>query len=202
VSAAAPTPGLRERKNRRTQEAIVRATAELTLQDGFAAATIPRIAERADVAPRTVSGWFPVKEDILFGGLEGTVTRAVQRLRDGDGDMVDRLLAWLLDEERHLHADDELHELGDLRFRAILSDPQLRAREVQLLEPIRTAIAEVAGEQTGWPAASMGPQVLATAAMGYLATLRARQLAGGADPGEREVGLALLRAGLAALQRR
>ena len=36
--------GLRERKNRRTQLAIVRAAAELTLEGGYASATIPRIA--------------------------------------------------------------------------------------------------------------------------------------------------------------
>ena len=51
--------GLRERKNRRTRRAIVQATAELTIEGGYAAATIPRIAERADVAPRTVSTLVP-----------------------------------------------------------------------------------------------------------------------------------------------
>ncbi len=198
MSATTPTPGLRERKNRRTQETIVRATAELTLEESFAAATIPRIAERADVAPRTVSGWFPVKEDILFGPTRGQVARAVERLGEGDGDVVDRLLSWFAEEEKRLHED---HELGDLRFRAIIADPQLRARENQLLEPLAAAIAEAAGRQVGQSPETIGPQVLAAATMGFLYAVRTRELAGGSAPGEREAGIALLRAGLAALER-
>jgi len=70
--------GLRERKNRRTRRAIVQAAAELTIQGGYAAATIPRIAERADVAPRTVSSWFPAKDDILFDRVDDTIARATR----------------------------------------------------------------------------------------------------------------------------
>ena len=50
--------GLRERKNARTREAITRAACELILERGFEGATIAQIAERADVAPRTVHTWF------------------------------------------------------------------------------------------------------------------------------------------------
>jgi len=44
--------GLRERKNARTREAIIRAACELILERGFEGATVAQIAERADVAPR------------------------------------------------------------------------------------------------------------------------------------------------------
>ncbi|WP_411018449.1 TetR/AcrR family transcriptional regulator, partial [Salmonella sp. ZJQZ20_0020] len=83
-----------ERKNRRTRLAIVRAASELTIEGGYASATVARIAARADVAPRTVSTWFPSKDDIIFEGADEVVDRGVEQLRHGDGDVVDRLLAW------------------------------------------------------------------------------------------------------------
>jgi AcrR family transcriptional regulator len=188
------TPGLRERKNLRTRQAIIRATAELTLEVGFAAATIPKIAERADVAPRTVSVWFPVKEDILFEDIGDQVARIEAQLRDGEGTVVDRLERWLAEESQRLRPDIDI---AALRFRAILADPQLRARELQLLEPMRTAIARAAAHDLQEPEQSMRPQILATAAMGFLMTIRTQNLARAMTPEQRVAGLAFLRAGLA-----
>jgi AcrR family transcriptional regulator len=201
MSVTPQRAGLRERKNKRTQDAIIRAAAELTLDGGWASATIPRIAERADVAPRTVSGWFPVKEDLLFGLHHEAVERGLHVLRDGDGDgdVLERFDAWLAEGEGRVDDDPELTEL---RFRAILSDPMLRGREAQVLEPIRTAVAEGVAEHVGAPVESIGVQVLATATMSYAIAIRARELAGGATSAEREAGRALLRAGLEALERR
>ena len=60
-------PGLRERKNARTREAIERAAYELTLEQGYERTTVAEIAERADVAPRTVFTRYPTKDAIIFG---------------------------------------------------------------------------------------------------------------------------------------
>ena len=60
----------RERKTLRTRREIVRAAAELVLEDGYERATIARIAERADLATRTVTTRFPSKEEIFFEGIE------------------------------------------------------------------------------------------------------------------------------------
>ena len=188
------TPGLRERKNLRTRQAIMRATAELTLEVGFAAATIPKIAERADVAPRTVSVWFPVKEDILFEAIGDQVARMEEQLRDGEGTVVDRIDRWLSAEGRRLQPDIDINAL---RFRAILADPQLRARELQLLEPMRTAIARAVAHDLQEPEGAMRPQVFAAAAMGFLMTIRTQNLARSMTPEQRAAGLAFLRAGLA-----
>ena len=196
-SADAPL-GLRERKNLRTRRAIIRATAELTLELGFAGATIPKIAERADVAPRTVSGWFPVKEDILFESIGDQVARMEDQLRDGDGSVVDRIARWLAGESQRLQPDKEL---SSLRFRAILADPYLRARELELLEPLRTAVARAAAHDLGQPEASIAPQVFSAATMGFLMNIRKQVQAGAMTPGQREDGLAFLHAGFAALQR-
>ena len=190
-----PTPGLRERKNLRTRQVIIRATAELTHEVGFAGATIPKIAERADVAPRTVSVWFPVKEDILFEDIGDQVARLEEELRGGAGTVVDRIARWLAEESRRLQPDIDINEL---RFRAILADPQLRARELQLLEPIRTAIARAVARDLEQPEGSMRPQVFAAAAMGFLLNIRTQNLMGTMTPDQREAGIAFLRAGLAA----
>ena len=45
------SPGLRERKNARTRDAIERAAAELALEQGFDHTTVDQIADRAEVAP-------------------------------------------------------------------------------------------------------------------------------------------------------
>ncbi len=195
VSSVTPTPGLRERKNLRTRQAIIRAAAELTHEVGFAGATIPKIAERADVAPRTVSVWFPVKEDILFEDIGDQVARLEAQLSGGEGTVVDRIDDWLSGESQRLQPDIEIHEL---RFRAIMADPQLRARELQLLEPISTAIARAVAHDLQEPEGSMRPQVFAAAAMGFLLSIRTQNLAGSMTPAQREAGLAFLRAGLAA----
>lgn len=196
--AAPPKPGLRERKRQRTHDAIVRATAELTLEVGFAAATIPKIAERADVAPRTVSTRFPVKEDILLGDVPERLARTAAELRDGDGDVVDRLERWMQAEGAHVGAD---HELTRLRNRAILSDPDLRARESVHFEALGDLLAEAAGLEVGAPADAVGPQVFAAAALGFLVSVRNRFVEEEWQAGEIETGPAFLRAGLAALGR-
>jgi AcrR family transcriptional regulator len=196
-----PTPdpalGLRERKNRRTQLAIVQAAAELTLEGGYASATIPRIAARADVSPRTVSTWFPAKDDILFGPVDETIARASQHLRTGPGDVVDRIQAWLTDESGR---DGHNPEISRLRDAAITHDPVLRARAQLQLERVQSEIAAAVARDTGAAAEDIGPQTFAGAAMAFLFTLRAIDLDGRTDAvAQTAVGLAFLRAGLASL---
>ena len=67
--------GLRERKKDRTRATITRVALELFARDGFHATTIPDIAEAADVAPRTVSTYFPSKEGIVFDVYEAAIER-------------------------------------------------------------------------------------------------------------------------------
>ncbi|MDO9407988.1 TetR/AcrR family transcriptional regulator [Patulibacter sp.] len=197
--AAEQELGLRERKNRRTRRAIVRATVELTLEGGYAAATIPRIAERADVAPRTVSTWFPTKDEILFEKTGDAIDRATAQMREGSGSIVDRLEAWLTEEIEHHPAPDP--EIARLRRSAIEHDPELRARERQLWDQLQSEVSRVVARDTDGSPGDMGPQVFAGATMGFLWTLgsMARQ----DDPQDGEAllreGVALLRATLSAV---
>lgn len=206
VAASDAPLGLRERKNRRTRRAIVAAAVELTLQDGWAAATIPRIAERADVSPRTVSTWFPAKDDIVFGGLDGVIERATAHLRSDEGDVLDRLQAWIADEDARETVDLDA-ELTELRGRALEHDADLRARERAIFAHVQSEIAVVAARDHGLRPDAMGPQLFADAAMAMLLQLRAAGLAHEPGPVRARVGrerldagLRFLRAGLATLR--
>jgi AcrR family transcriptional regulator len=196
-SAAAPL-GLRERKNRERRRAIVRATAELTIAGGYASATIPRIAERADVSPRTVSAWFPHKDDIFFEDIEVHIARATRHLGGGPGDVIDRIQAWFAEEGRRELPDPEISRL---RRAAIEHDPELRARDRQHYEQIESEIARAVAHDTGAAPEDMGPQLFAGAAMAFLRKLGSMTL----EPRDATkdarvaVGFAFLRAGLASL---
>jgi AcrR family transcriptional regulator len=188
--------GLRERKNRRTQRAIVQAAADLTIEDGYAAATIPRIAERADVAPRTVSTWFPAKDDILLDRVDDIIARAAHHLRSGTGDVVDRIQAWLA-EEAGLERPDP--EITRLREAAIAHDPELRARAHRHYDALQSEFAAALARDIGADPLDVQPQAFAGAAMAFLFALRALALDGRADANHQMAGgLAMLRAALRA----
>src|SRR6185312_13242028 len=64
----AESPDRRTRKKRRTHLAIQDAAFELFAERGYRETTIRAIADRADVAPRTVTVHFATKEELLFDG--------------------------------------------------------------------------------------------------------------------------------------
>jgi AcrR family transcriptional regulator len=190
--------GLRERKNRQTQRAIVQAATDLILEGGYAAATIPRIAERADVSPRTVSTWFPAKDDILFDQVTEAIEHARQHLRLGPGSVVDRIEAWIADEAARGQPDPEISRLRDV---AIAHDPELRARAHRHLDEVQSEIAAAVARDTGLRADEVGPQAFAGAVLGFLFALRSLGLEGHPDgPAQLAAGYALLRAALATME--
>ncbi|MET7682545.1 TetR family transcriptional regulator [Streptomyces sp. NPDC005423] len=70
----------RQRKARRTRDALATAAMELMLEHGSAATTVEAIAERADVTRRTFSRHFTGKEDAALDFVRG------------DGDRINALL--------------------------------------------------------------------------------------------------------------
>src|SRR5918995_3287897 len=93
--------GWRERKKDRTRATITRVALELFARDGFHATTIPAIAEAADVAPRTVSTYFPSKEGIVFDVYEAAIERFAARLahRPAGQPVHDVLREWVVSED-------------------------------------------------------------------------------------------------------
>ena len=158
-------PTRRERKAQRTRRAIVRAASELVMEEGYERATIARIAERADLATRTVTTRFPSKEAIFFDGINEALDRVEVALERREGDVVDRLSGWIqeMSELPALKEDDA--ELRALRSRAIDHDPDLRALFGQHFDRAHDAIARAVAADYGLSPDAAGPQMIAGAAV-------------------------------------
>ena len=94
-----PLPSLRERSKAKRRRAIQRAALQLFGERGYDGATIADIADAAEVAPRTVSMYFPTKFDIamsLSNDLADRLTSAFDRFPElSFSDVVDR---WIVAE--------------------------------------------------------------------------------------------------------
>ena len=188
--------GLRALKKQRTHRDIVVATLELTLEDSYRATTIPLIAKRAMVSPRTVSAYFPNKDDIAFDNSDEILAELESHLAEVDLPLVERLRRWIYDR----HPKDE--ELGRLRMRAVMADPDLRVIEHRHLDRFGAAVARAAAAEIGADPGDPGPQTFAAAFLGVVLALRERVMKEApAEPkGDYlEAGFDFLEAGLAAL---
>ena len=90
-------PDRRERKKQRTRLAIQNAAFELFAERGYRETTINAIADRADVAPRTVTVHFPTKEELLFDAEPFTLKSLVTVLeaREPRESALDTLRDWM-----------------------------------------------------------------------------------------------------------
>lgn len=168
--AASPdgeSPGLRARKKRRTREAIVAAALELFAEHGFRQTTIPAIARAADVSPRTVSGYFPQKEELLFPEHEEAFADLAARFDDPtrETSAVAALRDWIADS---IATKDERRREEVLRRRIIDADEGLIAHERGLLGEaeamLARAIARDVERAAGGPV-DEAPSRMAAAAM-------------------------------------
>jgi AcrR family transcriptional regulator len=167
--------GLRARKKERTRATITRVALELFARDGFTATTLSAIADAADVAPRTVSTYFPSKELIVFGAYSDAIGRLRDDLltREAGAEVLTVVTLWARQEAR-LQDDVARATVGApvadgpdfsrLRQRAIARDPDLwalerrhvreladmltRAFADELGEPDDSLLARIAGETT------------------------------------------------------
>jgi AcrR family transcriptional regulator len=191
--------GLRERKNARTREAIERAAYELTLEQGYERTTVVEIAERADVAPRTVFTRYPTKDAIIFGRSDASAARLTEAISEGDGALVDRLAGFL---RESIEAYQSALELEKLRVRAILGDPFLRRTLRGQLESAEDTIARQVATELGVPPTSAGVRVFAAGVSGLFMAMLDSCVQ---DPDHHdslaviEAGLPVLRAALDAL---
>src|SRR5579859_1918175 len=172
-AAMSSSPGLRERKKQQTRESIALAAHRLFVERGYQATTLPEIAEAADVSTRTIFGYFPSKEDILFSGFTETIDELAQALAERpDGtDTLDVVREFILS-GRGAHKSD----LDEQLYVCITDDPMLRnhlrARITQMEDVIGPAIAD----DLGLPRDDMRSKLVAasfTAAFNLLADLGA-----------------------------
>jgi AcrR family transcriptional regulator len=156
--------GLRERKRQRTRETIARVALELFDRQGFQETTIPQIAEAADVSPRTVSAYFPHKEDLAFPDAEEEFAEFEARLRDRapDETAIDAMRAIIrasLDEEGERACERQL------RRRVIRADDGLRAHEHHYMHRVQELISAAVARDLGASADDLEPRMAAAATL-------------------------------------
>jgi AcrR family transcriptional regulator len=171
IMAVDEQPGLRERKRRRTRAAIARAALELFDRQGFAETTIPQIADAADVSPRTVSVYFPRKEELaLPDGEEAFATlRARLHGRPPEETAADALRAWIGAwlERQEGQGEEELR----MRRRVVRSHENLRAYEHRFMLRAQDALAEAYARDLGASAADLEPRIAAAATLAVFSVL-------------------------------
>lgn len=187
VNATAPedgvpaAPGLRERKKQRTRETIARAALELFDRDGFHDTTIPAIAAAADVSPRTVSAYFPAKEDLVFPDQEDSFARLADRLdaRADTETTADALRAWIGTELPRWKARE-----AEMRMqrRVVESDEGLKAVEQRFRAHGEELIAAAIAEDLGASPDALEPRMAAAATFAIFAILGAEKDPKGLGP--------------------
>lgn len=176
---------LRERKKRRTRQAIIDAGVDLIERVGYDRATVADIAAAADIGTRTFFSYFDSKDALLFPESDRRVRSVLTALEErgpGDGP-VDVLLA-ALEQPGDAH-DEMLSRAAQLRLRLMDSSAAVRGRALALQHEAEHTIA--AALRAAFPdeldeittAALVGAYVGAVTA-----SLRALMSDGVPDPGE------------------
>jgi AcrR family transcriptional regulator len=154
TTSAAPPPGLRERKKRRTRDALLRAALELFTERGYERTTVDDIAAAVDVSQRTFFRYFASKEEAAFFVGRLAESRFVEAVRerppeeapldalrralveswDGIGEAIERLVPL------------ELH----LRFYQVIeSTPALLAAHLRRATELEERIARIIADREG-----------------------------------------------------
>jgi AcrR family transcriptional regulator len=195
------TPGLRERKKRRTRETIVEAAFELFAERGFDGTTIAEIAEAAEIAPRTFFSYFPSKDDVVFHDFEANHATVASWLHDREPgtNAIDALRAGIASDAGEV---DPAH-LRDkrLRKRLIRENESLTAHSQHLRGKFAELLAGAVAEDLGDAPGDLRPRLVAaaaTAAIGVIDDLPDEDVEHSVETIDSL--LAFLRGGLAALQ--
>jgi AcrR family transcriptional regulator len=135
---------LRERKKRRTRQALVEAAYRLFDTRGYDETTVSAVAAAADVSPATFYLHFPAKEDVLFAGGRDLLDVAVAAVAGRATGEPPRAALVRAIRAAVTASDGDRDPRGDLepvRLRLITSVPALRAT---LLHRVFTAQQELA----------------------------------------------------------
>lgn len=93
--------GLRAQSKARRRALIQRTAMQLFAERGYDVATLADVAAAANVAPRTVTGYFASKSDLALSHAEETCSRIIDAFTaHPDAGFFDVLEAWLREEER------------------------------------------------------------------------------------------------------
>ena len=175
---AAEVVDRQERRKRRTRQAIQKAALELFAERGYRETTISDIAERAEVAPRTVTVHFPAKEELLLDAEPFTLDSLSERLsaRGQRESAVEALRDWMATtmmevETSASELDKRFWQRRAVRAHIINTEPELRGRSRASYFPFERALAEAIGEDLGESGNSLIPRLAALSAVAGLREL-------------------------------
>ena len=163
VTSTAPDEGLRERKKRRTREAIVAAALRLFRERGFDAVTVAEIARAADVSEKTVFNHFPAKEDLVFEHGRERLMALAEALRARPAHTP--ILAVFRDNTMAFVRHVERAPAEDITAvpRVVMGSRVLQERLILLWEREAQVLAPIIAEQTGAAAGDVVPVIAARA---------------------------------------
>ena len=173
-------PTLRERKKRKTRDALTHAALTLFRQRGFERTTVDEIAEAAQVSRRTFFRYFPSKEAVAFFWNDAHLDHFRQLLDDIEPDETrfQTVRRACLALARHYVAD---RQRLVMLHRIIASSPALLAYQRQYVdEPWRNAITKALLEPRANATGARRARVVSAAVFGVVqVTLEDWYAAGG-----------------------
>jgi len=168
----------RTRKKQRTHLAIQDAAFELFAERGYRETTIRAIADRADVAPRTVTVHFATKEELLFDTEPFRVESlaAVLNARGPEASALDSLRDWMASTMNQLESETaelshRFWERRAQRAHIINAEPGLRGRARAGYYEFERVLAEAIGADLGQAGTALVPRLAALAAVAGLRDL-------------------------------
>jgi AcrR family transcriptional regulator len=168
----------RTRKKQRTHLAIQDAAFELFAERGYRETTIRAIADRADVAPRTVTMHFATKDELLFDAepfrLESLA--AALNARRPQESALDTLRNWMASTMNELETEnaelsDRFWERRAKRAHIINAEPGLRARARAGYYGFERVLADAVGTDLGQAGTALVPRLAALTAVAGLRDL-------------------------------
>lgn len=142
-----PPLGLRERKKRRTREAIRREAYRLFREQGYDATTIEQIAEAAEVSPSTFFRYFPTKEDVVLTDEYDPLIMRLIREGPPDRTFIETLRSAVIGPLKVV-METEREEMIT-RMQLLVGVPALRARSAQQQTEGWRLLADLYAERTG-----------------------------------------------------
>ncbi|MGW3297141.1 TetR/AcrR family transcriptional regulator [Streptomyces xiamenensis] len=142
-------PGLRQRKKRRTRQALIEAALRLFTEQGYERTTLHQIAAAADISTRTFFSYFASKEDVVFFDFEPRRRHALAIISDrAPGENLSTLLSRTV---RGITTDrdtgvDLLFALAPVRDALVATVPALQARELHLTFALQRDLADALTE--------------------------------------------------------